>query len=745
MKKINKLLWIYLTGFFLILALPLLNLPPWFSPPSWGKTIIFRSILAIMLFLYIAQTFIRRKFVIKTSRVFYILLGLLGIFGLATIFSADRVFSFFGSPYRSGGFLNFASYIIFAILAFLILRKSDWSKILNFSLIVGGFVSLIAIFQNFGLIEKIFIKTNEPWSTIGGSTFLAIYLLFLVFISLTFAIKSIKNLDRGWFFYLPILLLFIFVIFLTISRATYIGLFIGLLYFFFAYPSSGKRLKRLKIALLVLAGLAIIFVAYVNLFPSENASQRIKKLSIERALDDPRVAVWRISSQAIASKPLLGYGPENFSIAFDQHYDSNFEKIQMISGTSIPSSWYDRAHNVIFEIGSTAGLPALIIYLALFFFLFKELRSLKKEYSQDFLIPHGLQAIFIAYFISIFFGFDVFDTYLLFFLLIAYSMFLITENYPEKTIKIDLKIFRYSLILILLIGTIAFIWIYNIKPFQVNVEINTALHSKQKSQMELAIQKMEKILPTDTFLNGYLRSNYLDIINSYIIKDPSKIIVLAPKGIELLNESLEIRPNYTRYWLLLGTYYNLMLENYQNVYPEYVEDWKNNATKAFEKTSELSPNRQETYIRWAKMYALVNELEMANEKIGKCIELNPTLGDCYWIKALIKFKEQNVEEAKANIKLAEDNGYNINHKQSLLELRKMYYYLDNYNDYISEFCDINIKLHNKDIYNLDYSIKTLACYIKQGKNKEAIALADHLKIKAPEYTDVINDLMKHLK
>jgi hypothetical protein len=216
METKNKYLWIYLTGFFLILILPFLNLPPFFSPPDWGKTIVFRSIMAILLFIFLVQILFKEKISIKTSKTFWLLIALLLVFSLATLFSLDRSFSFWGSPYRSGGFLNFAFYIIFAILAFLILRKSDWEKVWVFSFIIAVLVSLVAIFQRFGILSNIFVSVlNQPWSTIGGSTFLAVYLLILSFLALTFILRSIKNLDRKWFFYLPCLLLFIFVIFIT--------------------------------------------------------------------------------------------------------------------------------------------------------------------------------------------------------------------------------------------------------------------------------------------------------------------------------------------------------------------------------------------------------------------------------------------------------------------------------------------------------------------------------------------------
>lgn len=739
MNNKNKLQWIYLTGFFLILLLPLLNIPPWFSPPDWGKTIVFRIILAVLSFLYISQILIRKEFTIKTSKVLWWLLGLLGIFGLATIFSENRLFSFFGNPYRAGGFLNFASYIVFAILSFLILKKSDWSKVLNVSLIVGVIVSIIGVFQNYHILSNIFVPVaDQPWSTIGGSTFLAAYLLFLTFLSLTFTIRSIKNLDRSWFFYLPALILYLFVIFLTISRAAYIGLFIGLIYFILAYPSSKERLKRFKQALIVLAGLTVIFVGIINIFPNENAPNYIKRLSIKKGLNDPRIAVWQVSSRAILDKPLLGYGPENFSIAFDEHYDVGLSEIRMTPGAPTPTSWYDRAHSVVFEIGATSGIPALIIYLGLFVALFLGLK-------EKTLINHGLKSSFLAYFISNIFGFDVFSTYFLFFLFVAYAMFLISKNKPQKIIKIKTGYLKYPIITLLLVGTIASIWFYNFQPFQINKEINKAEEIARKKGLEPAVSKFETILSSNTFLNEYLRASYLDVINIYIVKYPQKTINLAPKGIQLLEESLEIRPKYTRYWLLLGTYYNVLLENYSGVYPEFIEEWKDGANNAFNKVSELSPNRQETYIRWARMFAFVDDLEIAKEKIEKCIALNPSLGDCYWTKALINFKEQDVEKAKANIKLAQENGYRIDDEQSLLELRKMYYYLDNYNDYIPDFCEINIGLYRANKDNPDYQIKALACYIKNNKKEEALDLAKYIKTYRKENTEIVDNLMKQLK
>ena len=101
--KFNK---IYQFGIYLILFLPFLNLLPYFAPPDWGKTIIFRSILAIFLFLtsyyflnkptYKEKTDnqIFKSLNLKKNYIALALLALLGFFFLATLFSVDPHFSF---------------------------------------------------------------------------------------------------------------------------------------------------------------------------------------------------------------------------------------------------------------------------------------------------------------------------------------------------------------------------------------------------------------------------------------------------------------------------------------------------------------------------------------------------------------------------------------------------------------------------------------------------------------------------
>ena len=376
----------------------------------------------------------------------------MGINFLALIFSQDPHFSFWGSPYRSGGFLNFAFYIIFAVLAFFLIKAKHWQKIWDFNIIIGIFVSFIAICQQYGLFDTALIEyAYRPPSTIGGSIFLAIYLMLLCFLSIGFLIKNLSatspcatgiNKIIKTIFYSFAIILFLFVaIFVTQTRAIMAGFFMGFAYFLIFYPFVQKIktienkpetliqsiihsfLNKKTILLKILAGIILIFASFsiyfANTVDIKNMPQFVQenkylkttthRLSIEKALNNPRISGWKVSWEAIKDKPILGYGPENFAVGFDKFYDPSLSGITQIFGQG--SGWWDRAHNFIFDIGVTTGIPSLIIYILLFAVIFYELQKLKKINPKKAMIYHSIQALFLAYFTANFFSFDTFSTY----------------------------------------------------------------------------------------------------------------------------------------------------------------------------------------------------------------------------------------------------------------------------------------------------------------------------------------------
>jgi putative inorganic carbon (HCO3(-)) transporter len=586
----------------------------------------------------------------KKNLVFYLLITFLALNLLSTIFSLEPIFSFWGSPTRSGGLLNLIFYATFGLLAFLTLKKEDWPKIWNTAIITGILVSLIAIGQWQGMFENILITyETRPPSTLGNPIMLAVYLLLLSLPTLSFALKEEKITKK--IFYSLAFLLFVFTIFLTYSRAAYLGLAAGLLYFILSYPYKKRLLSFiLKTSLVLSLLLAGWGVYYVNANPklpgfiqqNKTLTNIIGRLSIEKALQDTRIDSWQISWQALKDRPILGYGPENFSIGFDEYYDPQLPNLGKLTRES---AYWDKAHNFIFDISVTTGLPALIVFLAFLTTLFWRLQKIKTER----IAARGLQATLIGYLTANLFSIDTFSIYLIFFLMVGYAFHLISSEQEETNEKLGSKKYKkttlYETVLILLL--ISFIWFTNIKPLQINTRINIADILAEKKSCQEAILVIESILPQKSFLESYAKLKYAEIINNCLAqKTLEKTKPLIEKTIKALEETVEIRPYYTRAYFLLGKYNNLLMA-------DWGESRTEQAILALERAKELSPRRSEitaelitAYNLSINFYLKENDYQKLADSYQRLIELDPTEPQYYASLAFVYQKLGLTEEAK---------------------------------------------------------------------------------------------------
>lgn len=683
---------------------------------------------------------------------------LLFLFLLSTIFSPEKVYSFWGSPWRAGGSLNFAFYIIFAILSFLIIKTKDWRKIWDFSILVGILVALFGIGQYFNLFPDfiIFLQTGVS-STLGYSGFFAIYLAFLFFLALSLELKE-KSIFKKAFYFLSILL-FIFGIFISGARSTYLGIIVGLFFFFFFYP---KKMARLKISAGCLLVLAILATYYLNAFPepprfikSNTASARVfsylsSRASLKKALIDltgARFSAWQVGLQAIKEKPILGWGPENFSIGFDKYYDPTLSNLQKI--------WWDRAHNFLIEYAATGGIPFLMVYLLLIGILFWQFQKIKKRntsipayqqagepHTDDANVPiiaHGIQAAFIAYLISIFFVFDGFDTYLLFFLLTGYCLHLISfsqegptlnQNNDKNTVSLLPSLlykWRKIILFLLFIFLILFIWFDNLKPLFINKELNWAEYYSTNGKHQEAIDKMEKVSSSHSFIDHYVMLEYSDVLQKYINTEPKEKTELIQKSIQILEEAAKLKPTYTRTWILLGNFYNLSVQDNPNLKTEEKEKLLLGADSYFKRALELSPKRQEIFLGWSDTYLLWGKYSEAKEKAEQCIKIADNFGVCWWQKALSNIALGELAEAKDNIEKANQRQFKIDdHPNLLTQTLKMYLFaIQNLKEADLEYYRPLVDIYERllDFYpknfqyhaSLAYVYKTLGEYEKAGQ------------------------------
>jgi tetratricopeptide (TPR) repeat protein len=763
---------IYLIGFFIIAALPFVNFQPWLSPPAWGKAIIFRIIISFFIYLFLYRVITEKKYSIfkelLKNKIVLLLLVLLLLYVLSTIFSLDPHFSFWGSPLRAGGSLNYILLIIFSILAFLIVKDKDWQKLWDISFLMGILITLVAAAQKLNIFSGFIIpRTDRAIGTIGGPAFLALYLCLLLFMALSFAIKTKSK--KRWV-YLGAALLYLLGVVLSGSRGAILAVGITSVFYALFYPS--KKLKWLKISSLACAVLIVLFFWAISGHPAlikeleqnkiaGNAFERIwssveplftiKSFSlydVSFAVFRERKASWIISSRALKEKPLLGFGPENFSIAFDKYFDISLPRIEE------GNMWWDRAHNFIFDISVTAGIPTLIVFLLLLGFLLFKLQKDKD------IIKHGLQATFIAYIINNLFNFDVFSTFLLFFFAVAYTLHLTSKkpNLEPKPLKVNENPFRSAAFVIAFIVLLFFIWFGALKPLWINKEINVANAYLSQGKKDLAIQKMENILTQKSNIRNYTLLQYVEIVNVSMnvppLPTPEKRLQLTQKASEALKESSTLRPYYTRTWWSLNIYSNYFLGVLQNP-PEEI---KKEAIEYCQKAKELSPEHWKILKDCTTTYLTLEDYDNAIKAADECIALKPSEGICRIRKAMACLALGQLDLAKENVEAAKQRNYpeqyefaqrsqiigfyNSLLKKDINQETKEYLYsqlIELYQGLISS----SLEIYKKD--NPQYHASLAYVYKQSGDMKKAKEEAEIVLQLAPDAAKTADEFLKDLQ
>jgi len=672
---------IYVLGFALIMALPLVSVQPLFHPPSFAKAIVFRTILCLMLFVFLIDMFFVRKkelfakiehFKQKSPFLFYSFALLFAAFLVSTIFSVDVYFSFWGTPYRGGGFLNILFYFIFAFFLFLTLSKKDWKTLWNISFTTGAIASLIVIFQQFGIFSNWLISyENRPVSTMGNPNFFGAYVLFLFFpaLGLFFKEKGKKKIVFG-----GMLLLYVFAAFLTLSRGVYLGLLIGGSYFVFLFFEKRKK-TRIIFILALITGIVLFFygrgalssVTFSNNI-LEMARQRVVNISLKGAAS--RISAWKISWQAIKQKPIWGWGIENFSIAFNKHYDPDLPNI----GLKLGSDWWDRAHNILFDIGVACGIPGIIAYLSCFYFLISGLQKAKKYNPEKKIVLHSTQAALIAYFTVNLTSFDVFSTYLMLFFVSAFSFYLISCPQPsqKKQGNAPFSFSRQNKLLIILFFalTISFIYFCNLRLLLINKEINLALYYAGNENYEKALAKIEPLLLKKSPLNYYLRAQYASILGSYVQKNPPHETELNEKLTDTLRQNVKIRPLSFRDWFYLSTHLRHLIVRHND--KETIMRLAEEADRSFKEAEKLSPKRQEIYMEWSGLYLAIKNFEETKNKAEQCLLINPENEVCLWRRGLAYIASGEIDMGQKFLSEAIQRGQSGKSREATAQLINAY-------------------------------------------------------------------------
>jgi O-antigen ligase len=279
---------------------------------------------------------------------------------VATAFSTQRWFSFYGSTWRRSGVLAELAVLILAAAAAGNVRGRLrlWLRIM---VLAGLPVAIYAIFQYFGmdpLMDAAGYRFGEgrfmivrPPGTLGHAAYLATYLLFIVFGGAALARMEIISVWK-WVALATCGVAF-FAIVLSGTRAALVGLVAGALFI-----AVRERVNRKWLA--GAAGLTILLGGFYLSPAGERLRARVF-WSSEDALGGSRLLLWRDALRMSTGRWLVGYGPETFAREFPLHTSIELAR-------AYPDSYQESPHNIFIDAlvsDGVGGLAALVALVAL--------------------------------------------------------------------------------------------------------------------------------------------------------------------------------------------------------------------------------------------------------------------------------------------------------------------------------------------------------------------------------------------
>jgi len=628
MKKI--LLKLIRGAVILAVFVPLAGGYVYFFPLEFAKTTLLKIIVEAAVVLYLILLVIDSNWLPwKKIRFGALEIALPGYFTAviaAAVFAQNPYLAFWGEPERGGGVFSLIHYGLLFFLALIFFDdEKKRRKLWNCAIAVSLFIAAIAVEQKFNFFGIPFLNYYErSASTIGNANFLAAYLLLLIFPTFAFALRSEKKREAAFYFSAAIIQGT--AIISSASRGAFFGLIAGVLLFLFLYPTKAelgfakRHIPKLTAVFLILALAGFFYFAKTNesgnfSAPEDNIIRRLTTISLSEHTTQTRLLAWQISWNAFKEKPLLGWGPENFSIGFDKHFNPELEK------WGKTETWFDRAHNFIFDIGVTSGIVGLVAYLAIFAATFYKLSLKKRRLLSDpqstiynlkskIIVLVGLQSAFAGYLIQNLFNFDTVSTYIISFLMLAYTsyvvnspddsrepaslisnfQFSISKQIPNSKILIAALKMIIAVIIILLFSKLIFF--ASLRPFWTNSEVNrlvSLIQINYPRNAERVFGQFSKLAETQTPYDHYfylLKQSPWEFAYAKTLRDrdPKKSEEIVRETIEKVKKYGRLRPHYARNYTFLADLYDFLI---QQGHSEFQKD----KDEALRKAKELSPFR----------------------------------------------------------------------------------------------------------------------------------------------------------
>lgn len=674
--KINKYIeYFIIYGLFAVLFVPIIFFSENFFPFISSKAYFFRIIVECIVAAWIILVLRDSSFKPRWTWIAWAVTALTVFSGVSNLLGVDVTRSIWSSYERMEGWVTIIHLFAYFIVAISVLKSRKlWNRFFLTTLLVSTAIALWGMVQiscagNFAqsglaiadnsfcisLAKSSFarqlgglqiVQGDRLNSTIGNAAYYAVYTLINIFIALFLLARSSKERKTKTRMYLLglIAVLNAFAMFFTATRATMIGLVVGLVFSGLMYviytwrkraldiKQSGKSYKLPKSWYVVISALTlglILLISAISLRDSDFVKQnrflnRYLNISFAETQTQARAYIWPMAIKGFQEKPILGWGQENFVYVFNKYYDSRMWAHEQ---------WFDRAHNIFLDWLVNGGIIGFLSYLALYlipliYILFKSKLSITERSI--------LLGLWVAYGIHNLSIFDNLTSYILFFSLLAYinlewaserdGVSLNEESIaPSVGNGSDKDVVTYIATPIVLIALIVTVYLVNIRSIIINREL-----IKATSQCESrGTSVFDKLLTKNDYIGyGEIREQLWNCSNVLLTNSSVPIearTAAYTTSVNEINNQISRHDNDARVYFYAGNIF-LSAGNFAD------------AQIAFTKASELSPNKPIFLIGQANSLMGQNKTKEAMEVLKKAYDLAPQypLGVLAYSVSLIK-------------------------------------------------------------------------------------------------------------
>jgi len=656
---------------------------------EFSKLIPFFVIVFFALFLWIVQSFNDGRFVIPSHPFFFAVLGVPLAYFVSGLFSINRAESFLGLGVEVGTVSFITGLFLFMWLVSLFVRTKN--KIFISYLAIGIVFLVTAIFHTlrffFGVDFLSFgIFPNIVSNTLGRWTDVAIFAGVAVLLALT-TIEFLRLDKIAKIFSYLVLVFGIFILSVSnfpvivwgqsasasLGIFTLIGLFSLIFFVYFisaSYENARKKKtdedgnvissgRKIPPASLVVLVISIIFTLGAGPLQTMLGSYfKIEPVVETRLLWQPTVALSWSTLTDLWYRPLVGYGPEQFS------YKWLLDKPVGVNDSFVWNSSFDNGVGFIPSSIVTTGLLGLISWLAFLGLLaylgYKALfAKFKDPFSQYLTVSSFLVSLFL-WLTQIFYTPSIISFILTFF----FTGIFLGSLFREKVIKETEFVFENSKeksfasimgLIILLI--IVLFWAYKIGETVVsatfsnraNIILQSAQNIEDVDRAKLLLESAVLLNASDTYFRALANISLVQV-NGLLQDESTDVEELRTRFQSVFGQALD----YSRAAVMFNpkSYDNyITLGNVlASVAGLNIPDAYENAKAAYEEARKLNPNSPVVPYLLARLEINKNNINGAKEKIGEALLLKP-----YYFDAIVLLGRIQIGEGKTNDALVSFN------------------------------------------------------------------------------------------